>query len=334
MTRALRWLLGVALVLLGVLVVGWLVWVPRSHEPPYRRVARWGGAGTAPGRFQDPIGIAVADGKVFVADSRNHRIEVFDRNGRFLHTIGHAGSGPGGLGRPMNLAVADGKLYVADYWNDDIQIFSLDGTPLQTIGRGGAGPGQLQAPSGVAVRPNGNLLVADFYNQRVQELRPDGAFVRQWGTTGKKGYVFHGGFNYPTDVVIDRQGLAYVADGYNDRIQVFAADGRFLRMWGGPMGLHLPASINVLGALPGWFRTPTALAIGSHGDVFVADEENSRIQKFSASGRFLTAFGTPAREPGYTETGVAVAEDGTVYSTNLAGNDVEVWKPAASSIAR
>lgn len=329
MKRARRWLLGAALVLFGILVAGWLIWVPRPQEPPYQRVASWGGAGSAPGRFRDPIGIAVAGDRVFVADSRNHRVEVFDRNGRFLHAIGHAGSDPGGLGRPMNLAVANGKLYVADYWNDDIRVFSLDGTPLQVIGRGGTGPGQFRAPSGVAVRPDGHLLVADFYNQRVQELGPGGAFVRQWGTTGRKGYVLHGGFNYPTDAAVDGQGRAYVTDGYNDRIQVFAPDGRFLRMWGGPMGLHLPASVNVLGALPGWFRTPTALAIGPHGNVFVADEENDRIQKFSAEGRFLTAFGTPPGAEGFTETGVAVADDGTVYTTNLAGHTVEVWKPAS-----
>ncbi|MDE2342640.1 MAG: hypothetical protein KGL63_04485 [Betaproteobacteria bacterium] len=330
MKRASYWLLGVVVVLLLIVGIGWGLWVPSPREPPYQLVSSWGGAGSAPGQFHDPIGIAVADGKVFVADARNHRVQVFDRNGRFLYAIGHPGSGLGKLGRPMNLTVAHGKLYVADYWNDDIQVFSTGGTPLAVIGHSGSGPGEFKAPSGVAVLPNGNLVVSDFYNQRVQELRPDGAFVRQWGVTGKKGYVSHGTFNYPTDVATGHQGRIYVTDGYNDRIQVFDPDGHFLRMWGGPMGLHLPASVNVLGGLNGWFRTPTAIAIGPKGNVFVADEENDRIQKFTADGRFLTAFGPPPREPGFTETGVAVANDGTVYSTNLVDNRVEVWKPGAS----
>lgn len=330
MKRGLYWLLGVAIVLLLIIGIGWWLWVPGLKEPPYQRVASWGSPGSAAGQFRDPIGIAVDGGKVFVADARNHRVQVFDRNGQFLYVIGHPGTGLGGLGRPMNLTVANGKLYVADYWNDDIEVFSTDGTPLKVIGRSGSGPGEFKAPSGVAVLPDGNLVVVDFYNQRVQELRPDGTFVRQWGTTGKKGYLSAGAFNYPTDVMTDSRGNIYVTDGYNDRIQVFGPEGRFLRMWGGPMGLHLPASVNILGSLNGWFKTPTAIAIGPQGNVFVADEENNRIQKFTATGRFLTAFGSPPQEKGFTETGVAVADDGTVYSTNLVGNRVEVWKAATS----
>ncbi|MEY2115025.1 MULTISPECIES: NHL repeat-containing protein [Rhodanobacter] len=330
MKRTLYGLLGVVAALLLIAGTGWLLWVPGCKEPPYRRVMIWGGAGSKPGQFQDPVGITLAEGRVFVADSRNHRIQVFDRNGRFLRAIDHPATGAAGLGRPMNLTVASGKLYVADYWNDDIKVFSTSGALLEVIGHGGSGPGEFKAPSGVAVLPNGNLVVADFYNQRIQELRSNGTFVRQWGTTGKKGYVSAGAFNYPTDVTTDRRGHIYVTDGYNDRIQMFGPDGRFLRMWGGPMGLHLPAFINILGSLHGWFRTPTAIAIGPDGNVFVADEENNRIQKFSAKGRFLTAFGTPHRIPGFTETGVAVAEDGTVYATNLADNSVEVWKSASS----
>lgn len=328
MRRFLVWAGGVAVVLVMVLGLGWLIWVPSPKEPPYRLVASWGGAGIAPGQFQDPIGIAVAQDQVFVADARNHRIQVFNRNGRFLTIIGHAGTGLGGLGRPMNITVANGKLYVADYWNDDIAVFSLEGTPLRIIGRSGSGPGEFKAPSGVAVLPNGNLVVADFYNQRVQELRPDGTFVRQWGSTGQKGYIRAGSFNYPTDVASDPRGMIYVTDGYNDRIQVFAPSGRFIRMWGGPLGLHLPAAVNFLGFLDGWLKTPTAIAVGPQGDVFVADEENNRIQKFTSEGTFLTAFGTPPRRVGFTETGVAVAPDGTVYSTNLAADRVEVWRPA------
>lgn len=321
----------IALSLCILVVLGWLISVPNPEKVSYRLVASWGNEGTAPGEFEDPIGIAVAQGKVFVSDARNHRIQVFDRNGQFLSVIGHPGTGLGGLGRPMNIAVSNGKLYVADYWNDDIAVFSMNGIPLQVIGRSGVGPGEFKAPSGVAVLPDGDLVVADFYNQRVQELHSDGTFVRQWGETGKKGYVRSGTFNYPTDVAADARGNIYIVDGYNDRIQVFGLSGQFLRMWGGPFGLHLPASINFLGSLNGWFKTPTAIAINPRtGDVFVADEENDRIQKFTAYGKFLNAFGMPHQGPGFTETGVAVTRDGVVYSTNLVANKIEVWKAGTS----
>ena len=103
------------------------------------------------------------------------------------------------------------------YGADDIFVFGLGGVPLRTVGGAGSGPGEFKAPGGGAVAANGDLYVADFYNHRVQCLRPDGTFVRLWGTTGKVG-IGAGAFNYPTDVALGPKGTLYVADGYNDRI--------------------------------------------------------------------------------------------------------------------
>ncbi|MDE2149356.1 MAG: hypothetical protein KGJ55_05895 [Gammaproteobacteria bacterium] len=305
----------------------WLFFVPSAKELPYRLVASWGGLGAAPGQFDGPNGIAVGGGRVYVADSLNHRIQIFDSQGHFLSDIA---VGPQGLlpkARPMNLNVAGDKLYVADYWNDAVQVYTLDGRLLRAFGgKTGSGPGQFHAPGGASAKPDGTIVVADFYNQRVQWLSSGGAFLRQVGVTGQKGFVAAGRFNYPTDVAVDPgTGNVYVADGYNDRIQVFDAQGRFLRMWGGAFGLHLPAAINFLGGLPGWFRTPTSIAIGPHGDVFVADQENNRLQKFTAAGRFLTAFGHPPRAPGYSVGAVAAAAGGSVYVTDPADQRVERW---------
>jgi len=69
------------------------------------------------------------------------------------------------------------------------------------------------------------------------------------------------------------------------------------------------------------------VAIGPHGDVFVADQENNRIQKFTADGRFLTAFGQPPQTAGYDVGAVAVAANGDVYVTDPADQHVEVWRP-------
>lgn len=169
------------------IVGGWLAFVPSAQEPPYGFVTAWGEKGSATGQFDDPTGIAVADGEVFVSDSRNGRIQVFDLDGRFKRQFGTPGSGPGQLGRPMNLTVHKDELYVAEHFNDRIQVFSLDGQSKRLLGKAGSGPGEFSAPGGVAVAPNGDVLVADFYNQRIQQLEADGSFVRQWGTTGQIG---------------------------------------------------------------------------------------------------------------------------------------------------
>lgn len=222
----------------------------------------------------------------------------------------------------MNLAIWNDEIYVADYWNDRIQVFSLSGTPNYGIGEHGDGPGQLNAPGGVAVAPNGDIIVADFYNQRVQRLHRDGSFVRQWGTTGETG-VAEGQFNYPTDVAIGRDGMLFVADGYNDRIQVFDADGVYVRRWGGPFG------INIFGPFRGWFATVTSIGVADDGNIFVADFYNHRIQKFTPRGTFLSSFGTLGHGDGqlYFAVGVAVAPDGSVFVVDFGNNRIQKWRP-------
>ncbi len=318
-----RGLPSLALCVAAALALGSCSWFPERQEPAYARVGSWGGQGAAPGQFDDPNGIAVAGDRVFVADSRNNRIQVFTRAGAFV------GQWPvPQRGRPMNLDVDSERLYAADFWNDTIRVFDRDtGELVDTLGGPGAGPGEFNNPGGIAVGPEGHLFIADFANHRVQELNRDGGFIRQWGTTGEKGYIHGGDFNYPIDVAVDAGGTLFVADGFNDRIQVFGPDGALRGKWGGPFGS------NIRGEGFGWFKVPTSAALGPEDEtLFVADQENNRIQKFTRDGEFLTAFGTPHTGAGYTESAVAVAGDGTVYSTNLIDNEVEVWAPRSARV--
>ncbi len=313
------WALGVLAVLVAAAAIAF---VPRAKEPGYEFVTAWGGKGFEPGKFDDPTGIAVTANEVFVADSRNNRIQVFDRDGRFKRQFGKAGQGSGELGRPMNLTLHGDELYVPEYFNDRVQVFSLDGTSKRIIGRAGKGPGEFNAPGGVAVADNGDLYVADFYNQRVQHLEADGAFVRQWGETELPG-ARAGQFIYPTDVTLGSDGTLFVADGYADRVQVFGPDGGFLRKWGGPF------AVNIYGPFNGWFATVTSIALDSEGNVFVSDFYNHRVQKFTQDGTFLSSFGKKGNGPGQIDhaMAVAVADDGTAYVTDFINNRIEKWRP-------
>ena len=319
--KAFKIVLGIVILAVGLAGIGWLAFVPSARGPGYVFVKAWGGKGTGPGQFNDPTGIAVAGGEVFVADARNGRIQVFDLNGAFLRMFGRPGKDRGELGRPMNLTIAGDALYVPEYFNDRIQVFGLDGTPRRIIGTPGDGPGQFNAPGGVAVAANGDLFVADFYNHRVQRLTADGQFIRQWGITGKIG-IGAGSFNYPTDVALGADGTLYVADGYNDRIQAFAADGRFLRKWGGPFAM------DIFGPFNGWFAVTTSVVTAPDGTVFVADFYNNRVQVFDATGRFLAAFGRAGSGPGQFRhaIAVAVADDGSVFVADLLDNRIEKWR--------
>ena len=142
-----------ALLVLLAVFAAWagLSWFPSAKEAGYRSVVVWGESGSDAGNLDGPIGIALAGEEVFVSDSGNQRIEVFDRNGKFLRAFGGEGDGPGELDRPMHIDARDGKLYVAEYLNDRIQVFSLAGEPLSVIGGPGSGPGEFDAPGGLAV---------------------------------------------------------------------------------------------------------------------------------------------------------------------------------------
>ncbi|MBB3189522.1 NHL repeat-containing protein [Halomonas cerina] len=303
-------------------IASYAAFVPREKESGYEFVGAWGSQGSEPGQFDDPTGVAVTANEVFVADARNGRIQVFDHEGQFKRAFGTPGDAPGKLGRPMNLTIHKGKLYVPEYMNDRIQMFSLAGEPLDIIGGPGQGPGEFSAPDGVAVAESGDLFVADFYNQRVQRLRADGEFVRQWGTTGETGRRA-GMFTYPTDVALAADETLYVADGYGNRVQAFDAAGEFLRKWGGPF------AIGIYGPFNGWLTTVTGIAIGPDERVFAADFYNDRIQIFTAEGTFLNTFGETGDGPGQFNHAIAldIAPDGTIFVADFQNNRIEKWRP-------
>ncbi len=291
-------------------IIGVVHW---PQEPPYRPEKSWGGPGTEAGKFRDPTGIAVSDKRVFVADARNSRIQVFNKAGGFIHAFGQDS-----LERPMNLDIHENRLYVPDYFRDRIQVFRLDGHPVDSI----APPDGLNSPGGVVVRPDGSLLVADTYAHRVLHLTPDGKVRAIFGTANAPGSGA-GEFRYPTDVALSADGGFYVADGYNHRIQQFDARGRPVCSWSGPLALGLP------GPPWGWFSTVSSLATSPDGAVLAVDFHNQRIQKFTADGSFRTAFSVKRERHKRSVMALAVDAHGIVFATDMARHRVLTFSPGS-----
>ncbi len=135
-------------------------------------LACFGHCGNGPGEFNRPEGLCVdAQDRIYVADSCNHRIQVFASDGQFLRAYGKPGKGTGELSYPYDICVdAAGRQYVCEFGNSRIQVFDSEGRPLEIVGGPGAAPGQFNNPWGVALDSAGNLYVADSQNHRVQKL--------------------------------------------------------------------------------------------------------------------------------------------------------------------
>ncbi|MBM3839348.1 MAG: 6-bladed beta-propeller [Verrucomicrobia bacterium] len=131
-----------------------------------------GEAGAEEGRFNRAEGLGLdRSDRLYVADSCNHRVQVFSPDGRFLRTYGRAGDGPGELSYPYDVQVdADGRQYVCEFGNSRVQIFDDQGRSLERLGRAGSAPGQFANPWGLALDSAGNLYVADSRNHRVQKF--------------------------------------------------------------------------------------------------------------------------------------------------------------------
>jgi DNA-binding beta-propeller fold protein YncE len=128
---------------------------------------------TTPGDFAKPTGLAVDhDGNLYVADTLNNRIEIFDADGQFVRTFGKNGDGPGYFARPKGVAIdGDGHIWVADGVQDRVQVFNQEAQLLIAFGGHGLLPGQFQGLVGVACDKNNRIFTSEIYPGRVQQFQ-------------------------------------------------------------------------------------------------------------------------------------------------------------------
>jgi DNA-binding beta-propeller fold protein YncE len=147
-------------------------------DSPYKLIRTLGKAGTKhtstlPGEFAKPTGVAVdQDNNVYVSDTWNNRIEVFDADGRFIRAFGKAGDGPGYFARPKGIAIdSDGHVWVADGMQDRVQVYTPEGKLLIWMGGHGLLPGWFQSLVGLTIDKNNRVITSEQYPGRVQIFR-------------------------------------------------------------------------------------------------------------------------------------------------------------------
>jgi DNA-binding beta-propeller fold protein YncE len=158
------------------------------------------------------------------------------------------------------------------------------GVNTMFAGGKGSGKGEFDAPTAIAVDPNGNVLIADTGNGRIEKFSPTGTFVTSIGQ-----------FEAPSGIAIDRAGNIYVAEiGSKHRVQKLAPDGKFIAEWKGPE--------------PGFYG-PRRITIGPDDSIYVVDSGRNRIVKFSPDGQVLASWGSEGSGDGQFKGLSSVAVD-------------------------
>jgi len=275
-------------------------------------------------RFYYPEEIDVdANGIIYVADAYNHAIKAFKETGQNLFSIAN-GSGDGAAQFNYPTGVArdmDGKIWVVDHNNHRLQRFTgSGGFEAPTFGEYvNSSSYRLDYPHDMVVGPDGNYWIADYNNDRVVVITPQGKQVKVIGT--KKDSADTGEFNGPTGLDFDKDDNLWVVDHNNHRVQKFDSSGKYAAKIG-ELGASSNSTIDApyfvrpisdgvlvsygnkvtkfslnglvvftLGKLDGSsgsgngeFNNPRGITVDSSGNIYVADYNNSRIQKFTKDG--------------------------------------------------
>lgn len=243
-----------------------------KYSPSGEVLLEIGKKGTAPGEFNQPHDVSVdpRNGDLYVMDTFNKRVQVFDKNGTFKRQWS------GDFIQPFGIAVhPKGEfLVVANTANREVMKWSLEGELLERWKRKGSGEGEFRWPRNVSVDNDGNIYVADTDNERLQKLNSSGewqAFII--GPNGREG-SFH-----PRAVEVAPDGSTLLAAAaYAHRIDRFDSAGKLV----GSFGEHERDT--------GVFNVLRDIVVHPNGDIYASDWMDHRIRRFSADGQFKDAY--------------------------------------------
>jgi DNA-binding beta-propeller fold protein YncE len=267
----------------------------------------------APNRILEPMGLAISDDgqRLYVSDFARLEVFVFDFPQKKFSKIGEGEK----LARPVGLALdAQEQLYVVEQEKRGVSVFDRQGKRLRFITHP-----SIERPAGIALdRERGKIYLADTAHTKsdkhtIKIFNMAGELV---GTLGGERGDGPGQFLFPTYLTLDDKGNLYVTDTLNSRIQVFDADGKYLK------------TVGQRGSAWGMFDKPKGVALDSFGNVYVADSGWSNVQIFNPKGQVLLFFGGRGPIPGMLKNPTAIVIDKTnrIYVADYLNHRVEVYQ--------
>jgi len=268
-----------------------------------------------------PYGVAARNGRVYVGDTAARNVIMFDLNTKKYRRIGI--EEPGAIRMPLGIDLdAAGNLYVLDATLKKIFVYDGEGKYLRTM----AQDIKWSRPVGLTVDSAARRIYAvdaggvdsDEHKVRVLDLET-GKPLLEIGSRGNG----PGELNLPRDVAIGTDGLVYVVDGGNFRIQVFDRSGKFVKTFGG------------IGRRSGQFARPKEIAVDREGNLYVVDTAFANVQIFNPDGQLLLDVAARGDDDGpgrfMLPSGIAVDNDGRIYLVDQFFRKMDVFRPAGLS---
>lgn len=257
---------------------------------------KFGEFGVTEGQFTEPSGVAVnAQNDIIVADTNNHRIQIFDKEGRFKFQFGECGKRDGQLLYPNRVAVVrtSGDIIVTERSpTHQIQIYNQYGQFVRKFGAN-----ILQHPRGVTVDNKGRIVVVECKVMRVIIFDQTGNVLQKFGCSKH--------LEFPNGVVVNDKQEIFISDNRAHCVKVFSYEGVFLRQIGGE----------------GITNYPIGVGINSTGEILIADNHNNfNLTIFTQDGQLVSALESKVKHAQCFD--VALMDDGSVV---LASKDYRLY---------
>ena len=302
--------------------------------------------GEGGGQFDAPTGIAVDEsGRVWVADTGNHRVQVFNATGEYLAQFGTKGTGAGQLEEPVAIAPApNGEAWVLDHKNDDIERWKEGASasqaspqapqPGSTIDYDVPVSGQAAARVGASFHASGFSVTGpmastvdthgDIWAVGLGDSAENGpGMIDEYTPTGQRLHAIATGACLPTNISADRSGDVWVTEVMCAKIQEYNFEGRLLKQFFASSG-------------EGKLSFPVGVATDGKGDVYDVNWASGaeRVWKLSESGTYLGPIGESGTGPGDMSDprGVAVEEDGDLWVADMHNDRVDEFEPSGAFV--
>ena len=188
---------------------------------------------------------------------------------------------------------------------------------------------QLNAPKGIDFADDGTFYVSDSQNHRILHIDQEGNLLHSWGQYGASDYnsmvmAPEGSFNEPWGLAVGPDGSVFVADTWNNRIQKFTSDGKFITMWGQFGAAETPYH----------FWGPRGVAVDGQGRVYITDTGNKRVVIFDSDGNNLASFGGAGLGVGQFDepVGITVDDQGRIYIADTWNKRIQIMIPSGDTL--